>query len=113
MIRNIFILFVILWASEITHAQRVSLGITAGVPAFHRIEFPDQYLNPQNSYLIYYTANGKKDGEPVWDQYVNGIMGGLNFNLDYKRWMLTVEVLGESVNMKVPMNDNSSQKIHL
>ena len=103
MTKHYWLVIIVLLLGPVALAQRISTGITLGVPAFHRTAFPDRYINPRNSYLIYYTANEKKDGDPVWDQYVNGIMAGLNFSVDYKRFMLTLEVLGESTTFKIPM----------
>lgn len=86
-----------------TYAQRISTGITIGSPAIHRTTLPDNYLFPTNSYFIYYTANSDKEDKPVFDQYFNGLNGGVNINLDYKRWMLSTEFLAGQTTIRLPI----------
>jgi hypothetical protein len=101
--RKLAILLPTIFLCSICFAQRISTGITVSTPAFHRTTLPDNFLFPTNSYFIYYTANSDKDDDPIYDQYLNGFNGGVNVNVDYKRWMLTTEILGGQTTVRLPV----------
>ena len=82
-------------------AQRLSTGFNLGFCGYHRTTLPDNFLFPPHSYFIYYTANEKK-GLPIHHQSFNGLFGGLNLSLDYKRWMLTAEFNFGNTTINIP-----------
>jgi hypothetical protein len=101
--KKIILILFLLATMQSVFAQRISTGFTLSTPILHTTTLPDNYLFPTNSYFIYYTGNDKKDDKPIYNQYFNGLSGGLNLNVDYKRWMLTTEVLGSQTNIRLPV----------
>jgi hypothetical protein len=83
--------------------QRLSTGFQIGVPVYFETKLPDNWVYPSQSYYIYYTANEKKDDQPIYNQYINGIQLGLNLNLDYKRHMLSLEMGGGFTTIALPL----------
>jgi hypothetical protein len=97
------LLFSYIFNVLLINAQRISTGLNLGTPLFHKTNLNDNFLFPKNSYFIYYTANSDKENKPVWDQYVNGYSVGGNLNVDYKRHMLSLEVLFSSLTYRIPV----------
>ena len=88
---KIAILLLISLCYQLSLAQRFSTGINISTIAFQRTTLPNNFIYSQNSYYVYYTANEDKDYEPVFNHYFNGFSGGININVDYKRFMLKYE----------------------
>jgi hypothetical protein len=91
--------------------QRFSTGVVLSTSGYFNTELPENYIYSPNSYLIYYSANEKRDFRPSFGQTCNVWTGGLSFNIDYKRVMLGMELGGgiRSINIPalypVPLND--------
>lgn len=91
----------LLFSIHTGYTQRLSTGFNLAFCGYHRTTLPDNFIFPPHSYFIYYTAN-EKEGLPIHNQKFNGLFGGLNLSLDYKRWMLTAEINFGSTSIKIP-----------
>lgn len=99
----ILTLLILSFFAHKSYAQRFSTGINFSTIAYQKTSLPDNFIYSQNSYYVYYTANEKKDNEPVFNQFFNGLSGGLNANVDYKRFMLKYEFSFGYSNIKIPV----------
>jgi hypothetical protein len=84
-------------------AQRISTGAIIGTNGFFQTRLPSNYLFPENSYYVYYTANDGEEKLPIHNQYANGFNGGIKVGLDYKRFNFWSEITGSNVNINVPV----------
>ncbi|MDH5397914.1 MAG: hypothetical protein OEX02_07200 [Cyclobacteriaceae bacterium] len=84
-------------------AQRLSGGVTLATHALQNFRLADNYVFPPHSYFVYYTENEKKDEKPVFNQYMKGLMFGINVNLEYKRFLLTSEIRTISTTFTLPL----------
>lgn len=90
-------ILVLLFLTSLGHvflAQRFSTGVMLTAIGYHNLKFEDRFVFSPHSYVIYYAGNEKRDFEPSYGQTFNGFGVGLNFNVDYKRYMLSLELLG-------------------
>ena len=85
------------------NAQRVSTGVILGTNAFFQTKLPSNYLFPENSYYIYYTANNSDEKRPIHNQYFNGFNAGLKVSIDYKRFNFWSEITASTVNIDIPV----------
>lgn len=98
--RYIFLLMLLISFSHLVIAQRFSTGVMLTAIGYHNLKFDDRFVFSPHSYMIYYAGNEKRDFEPSYGQTFNGVGVGLNFNVDYKRYMLSLELLGGASTMK-------------
>ncbi len=98
--RYILVLLFLTSFSNVFLAQRFSTGVMLTTIGYHNLKFADQFVFSPHSYMIYYAGNEKRDFEPSYGQTFNGVGLGLNFNVDYKRYMLSLEILGGTSSIK-------------
>ncbi len=98
---QLFIIIILL--SSTFFGQRLSTGFSIGTVANQHIVLPNNFIYPQNSYFIYYTFNEKKDYQPIFNKPISGWIAGFNVNVDYKRFMLTTELMGATSTIKLPL----------
>ncbi len=97
-----FVLTIFLGLNVYVLGQRFSTGVVLSTSAYFNTELPDNYIYSPNSYSIYYSANEKRDFRPSFGQSCNVFIGGLSFNIDYKRVMLGMELGGGFRSIKIP-----------
>ncbi len=101
--KKIGYIIILLFLGNTVFSQRISTGFTLGLTVFQDVKFDDNFIFPQNSYFIYYTGNDEKDDLPEYRNWVSGASTGININVDYKRWMLTLEPKGTFQSIKIPV----------
>ncbi len=98
--RYILVLLFLTSFSNVFLAQRFSTGVMLTTIGYHNLKFADQFVFSPHSYMIYYAGNEKRDFEPSYGQTFNGVGIGLNFNVDYKRYMLSLELMAGANSIK-------------
>ena len=98
--RYILVLMLLTSFSHVMVAQRFSTGVMLTAIGYHNLKFEDRFVFSPHSYMIYYAGNEKRDYEPSYGQTFNGVGMGLNFNVDYKRYMLSLEIQGGTSSVK-------------
>jgi hypothetical protein len=101
--RFILIFIVLILTRNSLIAQRFSTGYLISAIGYQNLKYADKFIFSPNSYMIYYAGNEKRDFEPSYAQYLNGIGLGLNFNIDYKRYMLSLELQGGATTIKTSL----------
>jgi len=101
-VKNFLVFILLFFVGQSVLSQRISFGFNGAFTAFQRTTLPDNFIFPEHSYFIYYTAN-EKDDLPVHDQKFSGYSVGLNLNVDYKRFIFISEFTLGTNTIKIPV----------